>query len=131
MIRYSWRKIQSICGRSSLRIIVAIQSMICSGLPKNRHSLLYKYMQKDFSGDSYLLNPYPLVFFNKEASYKEIADYIGLASFRKYSEYLTTNDAGLDILHSPLSEEQIKQNRLLSIENGRIRFKYEEVTKEN
>lgn len=120
---------QRITGRSSARIIVALQSMLSSGLPKNRYSLLYRYMQKDFSGDSYLLNPWPLVF-TKEYTVKEIADYIGLASFRKYSEYLTTNDAGLDILHSPLSEAQIKQNRLLSIENGRIRFKYEEATQE-
>jgi hypothetical protein len=103
--------------------------MLATGLPRNRYDPLYRLQQKDFSGDSYLINAYDLLISGPiESSYKEIADYIGLASFRKYSEYLTTNDAGLDILHSPLSEEQIKQNRLLSIENGRIRFKYEEVT---
>lgn len=127
MIRYSWRKIRLITGRSAKRIRLAIMSMIIDQLPRSRYDLLYKYKQKDFSGDSFLLNPYSLVF--SQYTDKEIADYIGLASFRKYSEYLTTNDAGLDILHSPLSEEQIKQNRLLSIENGRIRFKYEEVTR--
>jgi hypothetical protein len=126
MIRYSWKKIQRVAGRSSLRILATIQSMITTQLPRNKYELLYTYMQKDFSGDSYLLDPYSIIF---ERGYtpKERADYIGLASLRNYAEYLTTNDASLDIFHSPLKEAAIKQNRLLSIENGRIRFKYEEV----
>jgi hypothetical protein len=103
--------------------------MVTTRTPKSRYDPLYRLKQFDFTGDSYLLDPHSLLLWGRvEASLKEIADYIGLASLRKYSEYLTTNDAGLDILHSPLSEEQIKQNRLLSIENGRIRFKYEEAT---
>jgi hypothetical protein len=102
--------------------------MLDNTLPKSRYDPMYRLKEKDFTGDSYLLNPTELLIWGLEYSFKEIADYIGLASFRKYSEYLTTNDASLDILHSPLSEEQIKQNRLLSIENGRILFKYEEVT---
>lgn len=118
---------QRVTGRRSGRIYFALKAMVQTQLPQNRYSLVYTYMNKDLSGDSYLLNPYGLLA-DKTASYKEIADYIGLASFRKYSDYLASNDATLDILHSPLNEEQIKQNRLLSIENGRIHFKYEEVT---
>ena len=128
ILRYSWKKIQREAGRSSKRIYLCLYSMI-SNTPKNRYDPMYRLKQKDFTGSSYLLNPHELLVWGLEYSFKEIADYIGLASFRKYSEYLTTNDAGLDILHSPLSEAQIKQNRLLSIENGRIRFKYEEVTR--
>lgn len=131
MIRFSWKKIQHEAGRSSKRIYLCLLSMLSTAMPRSRYDPLYRLQQKDFTGDSYLLEPYSLVLWGPtEASYKEVADYLGLASFRKFSEYLTTNDAGLDILHSPLSEEQMKQNRLLSIENGRIRFKYEEVTKE-
>lgn len=127
MIRYSWKKIQLKAGKSALRIIMCIRSMIEKRTPHNYYDPLFKYKEKDFSGESYLLNPSGVI--NSDATNKEVADYIGLASFRKYSDYLVTNDASLDILHSPLSEEQIKQNRLLSIENGRIKFKYEEVTR--
>lgn len=129
ILKYSWRKIKTMAGRSSGRVYLALYSMIHRGLPRSRYDPLYKLQSKDFTGESYLLNVYDLLIKGPtEASIKEIADYVGLASFRKYSEYLLTNDASLDILHSPLSEEQLKQNRLLSIENGRIRFKYEEVT---
>jgi hypothetical protein len=128
MIRYSWRKIQREAGRSSKRIYLVLTSIVRTDMPRNRYDPRYRLAQKDFSGDSYLLDPYSLLLSVPTYTYKEIADYVGLASFRKYSEYLTTNDASLDILHSPLSEEQIKQNRLLSIENGRVRFKYEEAT---
>lgn len=130
IIYYSWKKIQREAGRSSGRIYLCLMSMLKHSMPRNRYDPMLRLKRKDFTGDSYLLDPQRLVLWGPiEASLKEVADYIGLASFRKYSEYLTTNDASLDILHSPLSEEQIKQNRLLSIENGRIKFKYEEVAK--
>lgn len=129
MIRYSWKKIQREAGRSAGRIYLCLQSMLPEIRPRSRYDPLYRLKQKDFTGDSYLLDPFNLLMWGPgEAGMKAVADYIGLASYRNYSEYLTTNDASLDILHSPLSEEQIEQNRLLSIEDGRIRFIYEEVT---
>jgi hypothetical protein len=117
---------QRVAGRSAGRLLLILESMLNKNMPRNKYSVLYTYQQKDFSGDSYLLDPWAL-FLDKTYTLKEKADYIGLASFRNYSEYLLTNDASLDILHCPLNEEQLKQNRLLSIENGRILFKYEEV----
>ena len=51
--------------------------------------------------------------------------YVHLASFRNLSIYLETKDATLDLLHSPVEEETIKNNSLLNIEDGRIHFLFE------
>jgi hypothetical protein len=41
------------------------------------------------------------------------------------SSYLETKDATLDLLHSPVKEETIKNNSLLNIEDGKIHFLFE------
>ena len=57
---------------------------------------------------------------------KEVAQYIGLASFRNYGEYTVTKDTTLDLFHSPVDQDNINQNRLLRIVDDRIHFYYEE-----
>lgn len=126
MIRFSWKKIYRRTGLSAMRIKRAVKSMITK--PKNIYDPIYPYHQKDFSGESYLLNPYELLNNAHHYSPKEVAEYVILASFRSFAEYSASNDATLDLFHSPLTEKQLKQNRLLSIENGRIHFVYEEAT---
>jgi hypothetical protein len=98
-------------------------------VPKNRFDPLYHFYIRDLSGKSFLVNLPQLLeedFFYKP---KEIAEYVALASFRNYSYYATTGDTSLDLLHSPVRQDIIINNRLLSIENDRVRFKYEEVTR--
>jgi hypothetical protein len=51
--------------------------------------------------------------------------YIHLASFRNLSNYLETKDATLDLLHSPVKKETIKNNSLLNIEDERVHFLFE------
>ena len=100
-------------------------------IPRNRYDPLYHYYIRDFKGKSFLLYPEKLLaedFFYKP---KEMAEYVALASFRNYAYYLNSGDTSLDLLHSPVGQDTINNNRLLSIENGRVRFKYEEIIKEN
>ena len=126
MLLYSMRKIMRAAGRSSNRIVLILEAMVSKRMPKNIYDPIFKYCDKDFSGQSFIINPEGLL--KASATNKEIAEYLALASYRNYSYYQTTNDASLDLFHSPMSEHKIKQNRLLSIRNGRIHFKYEEVT---
>ena len=49
---------------------------------------------------------------------KEVAEYVGVASFRNYYEYKRTGNKTLDLIHCPVSEETIKSNRLLDIRDG-------------
>ena len=56
---------------------------------------------------------------------KEVAEYVGVASFRSYPMYLQTKDSTLDLLYLPISEDIIKANRLLEIKDGKVHFRYE------
>ncbi len=126
MISYSWRKILLKCGRSPKRIILAFSAHITENLPKNKFDPLYQYHQIDFDGSSFMLNPHELIRYAFKWKPRHVAEYIGLASFRNYSNYVVTKDKTLDLLHSPVSEETINNNPLLRIKNRKIHFLYEE-----
>lgn len=129
MIRYSWRRIYRKTGGSSKRIVLALKAIISTSLPKDRFDPIYNYYYTDFSGDSFLLDPVSLSTNSFRYSPKEIAQYIALASFRNYAYYRATKDASLELLHSPMSEDNINQNSLLRIRDGRVYFYYEESIK--
>jgi hypothetical protein len=99
-------------------------------LPRHVYDPVYKYYYTDFSGDSFLVNPDALLVHRYEWKEKELADYIGLASFRSTGEYLATGKVTLDLSHSPLGQDAINNNRLLRIDRGEIHFLYEDYTKE-
>ena len=126
MLFYSLRKIQKKTGNSAKRILLAFRAHASSSLPKSRFDPLYAYHQVDFSGDSFMLNPHELITYAFKWTPKEVAEYIGLASFRSYGEYTVTGDKSLDLFHSPVDQDIIKQNRLLRIVGNRIYFYYEE-----
>ncbi len=94
-------------------------------LPRNVYDPLYKYYYDDFTGKSFLINPYELLAEAHRYTPKEVAQYIGLASFRNYAHYCVSKDTTLDLFHSPVSEDTIKQNRLLHIEDEKVHFLYE------
>jgi len=126
MIRYSLKKILKKAGTSSKRILLAFKAHASSRMPRNRFDPIYAYSQMDFSGESYMLNPHELIEYSFKWKPKEVAQYIGLASYRNYSEYILNNDKTLDLFHSPVDQDTINNNSLLRIHNGRIHFYYEE-----
>lgn len=126
MLLYNWKKICKYAGNSSNRVIIIVQSMIQTSMPKNRFDPTYRYYYMDFSGHSFLINPYSLLANREGYSNKEIADYIGLASFRNYAEYQVSGKLTLDLSHSPVGKDAINKNRLLHIEGNNIHFLYED-----
>ncbi len=126
MLFYSLKKILNKTGTSSKRILMAFTAHASSRLPKNRYDPLYQYINSDFSGTSFMRNPYELIKYAFKWRPLEVAQYIGLASFRSYSDYSVTGDLSLDLFHSPVDQDTIKQNRLLRIVDGRVYFYYEE-----
>lgn len=125
MVFFDWRKIYRKTGGSSKRIITLMQALTMKGLPKNKYDPVYKYFYDDYSGNSFLLQPWKLLDEKHKYTPREVAEYIGLASYRNYGYYSATKDPSLDLFHSPLSEDTINSNRLLRIENGRVHFLYE------
>lgn len=99
-------------------------------LPRHVYDPVYKYYYMDFSGNSFLAHPERLLMHRYEWKDKELADYIGLASFRNTGEYLASGKVTLDLSHSPLGQDAINKNRLLRIDRGEVHFLYEDYTKE-
>lgn len=131
MLLYNWRKIFIISGGSSKRILLILESMLQKSLPVNKYDPIYRYYYMDFTGPSFLVNPSYLLKYRYKYKDKEIADYIGLASFRNLGEYKVSGKITLDLSHSPLGQDAINKNRLLRIEDGQIHFFYEDYTGEN
>lgn len=125
MVFFDWQKIYRKTGGSSKRIVLVLKALIMKGLPDSVRDPVYKYYYDDFSGNSFLVDPYRLWTEKHRYTDKEVAEYIGLASYRSYAYYSATRDTTLDLFHSPLKESTIKSNRLLRIENGRVHFLYE------
>ena len=102
-----------------------------TSLPRNRYDPVYQYYYKDFKGSSFLANPHALLVYRHKWRDKELADYIGLASFRNVGEYLATGKLTLDLSHSPIGKDAINNNRLLRIDRNEIHFLYEDYTGEH
>lgn len=126
MLLYDWKKILNKSGNSSKRVLIILESMISTRMPRNRFDPIYRYQGLDFSGHSFLVNPFPLISERYKWKDKELADYIGLASFRNLGEYLVSGKLTLDLSHSPVGQDALNNNRLLHIKNKQIHFLYED-----
>lgn len=131
MLLYNWKKIYRYSGGSSKRILLILEAMLQQQLPYNRFDPIYRYYYEDFSGNSFLVNPELLLTKRHKWRDKELASYIGLASFRNLGEYYATGKLTLDLAHSPIGKDAINNNRLLRIEDQNIHFYYEDYTGEN
>lgn len=126
MLLYDWKKIVRHSGGDPNRVILIIRSMMLTSMPQSRKDPLYRYYYKDFSGQSFLNGAGRLISNAYKYSPKEVADYIGLASFRNTGEFLQNNKLTLDLAHSPMGKDALTQNRLLRIEDKDIHFIYED-----
>lgn len=131
LLLYNWKKMYRCSGGSSKRILLILEAMLQQHIPYNRFDPIYKYYYKDFSGNSFLVNPHLLLRYRNKWKDKEIASYIGLASFRNLGDYYVTGKITLDLTHSPIGKDAINNNRLLRIEGENIHFYYEDYTGEN
>ena len=127
-ILFDWKKICRAADNKVGNIFSILTVITTSVKPKSTRDRHYKYSTMDFSGRSYLLHPEKLLEFSHCYTTKEIAEYIALASYRNYSEYIMSGDCTLKLTSSPVSQTKINSNRLLQVKNGRIHFLFEEVT---
>ena len=130
MIFYNWKKIRNET-KGKVGDIVAVLYILTyrKEPPINRKDKRFKYWTKSFHGDSFLVNPEPLFIQRNRYSDLEIAQYAGIASLRNYFDYQSKKDTTLDLLYFTGKQDIIKNNRLLRVENDRIHFLFEEITK--
>ena len=96
--------------------------------PFNQESVdnLFRIKGKKEEGLSVLINPEKLLTERLKYTNREAAEYVAVASYRNYLEYMKTGDTKLHLIDFPLFEDIINNNRLLHMENGTIHFKFEE-----
>lgn len=128
MLLYNWKKIFLATDGSPYDIVLIFKMMTKGLIPQNKYDRIYKYYIQDFSGTSYLVHPDVLLYNLYKYEYREVAQYLALASLRSYADYLSTNDSTLPLHHAPMDRELFDNNRLLSIDDDTIHFIYEEVT---
>ena len=126
MIYFDWKKILEATNGNVADIITIMRIITYKITPANYYDKTFKFYEKGFHGSSYLVNPKELLEKGRTYSDKEVAEYVGVASFRNPYEYLKTKDTTLDLIFCQVSEDTINQNRLLDIRNGKIHFKFEE-----
>ena len=127
MIYYNWKKIVEASNGNVGDIITILRIITYRLTPKNYYDKTFKFYEKNFGGSSFLINPDKLLTTGRaQYSDKEVAEYVGVASFRNYHEYVNTNDTTLDLIFCKVSEDIIRKNRLLEIRDGKVHFKYEE-----
>ena len=76
-----------------------------------------------------MLNPRQLLAERKNYSNKEAAEYIAVASYRKYVNYKQTGETTLELIHLPVNTSIVNRNRLLRVENGLVHFLFEDNAK--
>ena len=126
MIYFDWKKILEASHGNVGDIITILRIVTYKRTPKNYYDKTFKFYEKSFHGSSFLVNPVALLEKGRAFSDKEVAEYVGVASFRNSFEYAKTKDTTLDLIYCQVSENIINQNRLLEIRDGIIHFKYEE-----
>ena len=129
MFLFSWKKIYKISGGSINTIYLIFKMLVNSEIPKNKYDPIYKYYEKNYSGQSFLVSPKKLLEVAFKYERKEVVEYIVLASYRSYTDYIMYGTLTLDVMHSPLPLNKLKNNRLLHIEDNKIHFLYEKSTK--
>ena len=126
MLLFDWNKIVKVSKGNVGDIIQILRIITYKIQPKNYYDKTFKFYKYKFGGKSYLLNPKDLLERGRAYSDKEVAEYAGVASFRNYHDYVNTKDTTLGLLECPISEDILKNNRLLDIRDGRIHFMFEE-----
>jgi len=131
MLFYDWEKIFNASQGKGSDMFAIVKMMYLKEVPKNKYDKLYKFSTKSFIGTSFLVHPDVLLYNAYKHSYREIGQYLALASMRPYVDYVTTGETTLDLEVIEIPVELFYDNSLLYIEDGKLHFLYEEVKPEN
>jgi len=130
MLLFDWTKVYDTAGGNIVKCNLIMDMLIKKKVPKNKYDPIYRFSYKNYLGKSFLAHPEFLLYNSYKYEQKEICMYYALASLRSLSEYYADQKTTLDALHCPVPLEDIKDNRLLIIEDDIVTFIYEEVNLE-
>jgi len=131
MILFDWKKVFEAADANAYKCYQIIKMITYKEIPKNNRDPRFIFSQIDFSGESFLVHPEPLLFNIYKYSFRELGIYLALASARNLADYLSHGDTTLNLMKITVSDsmyQHITNNRLLVLEDDIIlRFNYEEV----
>ena len=130
MFLFDWRKIHKEANGNAVEIVRIVRMLVLRQIPTNAVDPIYKYSQKNFLGDSFMLHPDVLLYHSYKYRYRELAQYIALCALRSTAYFRLTKDTTLDTVLLPAEDMDtlINNNRLLYLDDSQtLHFKYEEV----
>merc|ERR1711871_1693804 len=108
---YNWKKIRKETNGKVGDIVAVLYILTYQKEPPiNRKDRRFKFWQKSFHGESFLLNPEPLLIQRNRYSDTEIAQYAGIAYLRNYFDYQSKKDTTLDLLFYTGKQDILTQN---------------------
>ena len=107
MFLFNWKKIFNEAEGSSVKCLEILDMMVYKKVPYNSYDPIYKYRNKDFSGDSFLLQPEILLENAFRYAPREVAIYVALAARRKLADYLAFGEKTLSARHAPQLDKLI------------------------
>jgi len=131
MLFYDWEKIFNASQGKGSDMFAIVKMMYLKEIPKNKYDKLYKFSTKSFIGTSFLVHPDVLLYNSYKHSFREIAQYLALASLRPYADYAITGETTLDLDVVEIPVELFYDNSLLYIEDDKLHFLYEEVNQKD
>jgi hypothetical protein len=126
MILFNWKKIVKDTQGRTRDVFVIMHWLTFKTIPNNKQDLLMHYMDRNYEGNSFLINAEPIFYDKNNYSTSEIMQYFSLASYRSFARYVHERVITLDLFHIGVEEDAINNNRLLTLEDGNIHFKYED-----
>ena len=105
MLFYDWKKMFEASEGNPLALFVIFKMLVNEEIPRNKYDDIYKYAGKHFNGQSFLIHPDVLLYNAYKYEYREIAQYLAVASMRPYADYLVTGETSLDLLQCEVEQE--------------------------
>ena len=119
MILYDWPKIKLHSNKKVQTIRTIFESMMEYPRPAIGRS---RYDKMDFSGDSFLLRPERLLEAFQTTNQVDCANYLMLAAYRYYPDYLLTGDLTLPTRFINIPTSKLRKNSLIEIQGTEIHF---------
>jgi hypothetical protein len=127
MTLFNWKKIVNKTQGRAKDIFAIMHWMTFMSLPSNRKDTVYNYMQYNFVGNSFAVDLKPLFFEAKNYTAQERIEYLSLLSYRSFAIYMHDQIVTLDLSHANVGQDAINNNRLLTLIDDKIHFKYEDI----
>jgi|SaaInl7_135m_RNA_FD_contig_123_13878_length_18446_multi_7_in_0_out_2_9 hypothetical protein len=131
LIFYNWERMAYLANGDPKNIILMVARLTYRLSCPSRNPQKSIFYKSNLNGDSYLLNPRLLLKNENTVSFKHMAEYVGLASYRRYNDYKMTNESTLLLYQNKMKIANIKTNPLLTIRDNKIHFKLEEIKNGN